>query len=489
METQTWRMQFCCRDDDLRLRGRSNVADARKQFARQVYKGINRLLTFQEVPGNYRVDAILYRTFGEVPYVERLEAVTANQLARWRQRIINSPTGVIVTNRAIMFDRAQIVAEFRYLRKTGEYWSYVKDERRFRSLYGQAIPYQCLTHLHLRKLSRQQGWIKLHRLFGRIEVPRGCYVELPPAFSYVWREMMEDENSGWLVVIFTEFTCKVASFILQDVYDNYRLWALSSDTIRCLRGLDLVGVLGNQENVDELHRLLDVIDSTNFNQLPESWRQRGERMHDYSPGRVGPGADWMYYDPWARRTVTEAVARQKAEEPRIPVPEGHPTGFDFDFPAAGWNVDNTAFVAAQGTVDEDEEGDEAPLGWEGDVEVDEVQPAVTTDGGNGNNTSTTTAAVTPTASGFSTVPSHPGFVPSAGQPAFAIAQPAQVPMVSQAIPFQGVGPGQVLNPGLFPYNPYAIEAVKQFLREVGVEEGSLGNSWAELRMYMRGRLE
>ena len=57
------------------------------------------------------------------------------------------------------------------------------------------------------------------------------------------------------------------------------------------------------------------------------------------------------------------------------------------------------------------------------------------------------------------------------------------------MPFQGVGLGQVLNPGLFPYNPYAIQAVKQFLREVGIDEANLGDSWAELRMYMRGRLE
>ena len=135
--------------------------------------------------------------------------------------------------------------------------------------------------------------MKLHRLWGRIEVPRGCYAELPPCFTYIWREMKEDDNSGWWVVAFTEMICKTAAYILQDVYDSYRLWALSAVTIRCCRELNLVPVLGNQKNVDEFLSLLDVIESTTFTDLPATWRQRGERAHDCSPGRSGAGADWL----------------------------------------------------------------------------------------------------------------------------------------------------------------------------------------------------
>ena len=48
---------------------------------------------------------------------------------------------------------------------------------------------------------------------------------------------------------------------------------------------------------------------------------------------------------------------------------------------------------------------------------------------------------------------------------------------------------QGLDPSLFPYNPYAVSVVRQFLREVGIGEENLTGSWVELRMYMRGRLQ
>lgn len=485
--SSTWRMQYAIRDGDLRRTGRSSIDDARENFARQAYKGLRRMLTTRMVSSDLQVDAIFYRTRGEVDYVDRLEGVTGQQLNRWRQKMVTSPNGVVVTNRAIFWDRAQIIAEFRYTRKQGDYWSYVKGERRYRSMYGQIIPYQCLTHLEMRQNTRLNGWIKLHRSFGRIEVPRGCYVETPPCVSYVWKELKQDENSGWWVPVFTEFICKTATFILQEVYDNYRLWALSADSIRCLRELDLSTVLGHQDNVDELHRLLDVIESTNFAELPSTWRQRGERAHDLSPGRVGPGADWVYYDPWRRQILTEVVARQKANEERPPIPDGHPTGFNFDFNAAGWNNENPAYVAAQNNADNGDDYDEDdPLGWEGDEEG--PPDNITGNDGAASNAATAGLGVTSTAGGFVTTPSHPGYIPNANQANFnpAVMMPMQPPPFMGT--YQGVGPNQMLNPGLFPHNPYAVEAVKQFLREIGVEESNLMGSWAELRMYMRGRL-
>lgn len=124
----------------------------------------------------------MYGTFEGVPYVEHLEEVTAIQLVGWTWRILDSSAGVTAANRVIVFHRAQIFAEFRYSRRTDEYWTYVKEQRRICSIYGKAARYRCLTHIHLLKRSRQQGLVKLHRLFGRIEGFRGCYAELPPVF-------------------------------------------------------------------------------------------------------------------------------------------------------------------------------------------------------------------------------------------------------------------------------------------------------------------
>lgn len=219
-ENQTWRTQFCCRNAALRLQERASLIGARNAFARQAYNGVNCLLRFHEIPNDYHVDAVVYYTFGEVHYIQRHEEVTASLLVRWRQCIPNLSAGVVIADQAIMFDRKQLIAEFRYSRKTGEYWSYIKDKRRFRSLYEQIVPYQWPTHLHKKKLSRERDLAKIDRLLRRKDVSRGCYVDLPPAFSYVCSEMAEDDNGGWWAVAFTEFICKTYSFILEDVSNH-----------------------------------------------------------------------------------------------------------------------------------------------------------------------------------------------------------------------------------------------------------------------------
>lgn len=56
------------------------------------------------------------------------------------------------------------------------------------------------------------------------------------------------------------------------------------------------------------------------------------------------------------------------------------------------------------------------------------------------------------------------------------------------MPFQGAGLGQVEKQGLFLYNLHNVQAVKQFLQQVGIEEANLNNFWAELRMFICGRL-
>lgn len=80
---------------------------------------------------------------------------------------------------------------------------------------------------------------------------------------------------GWLVVAYTEFAAKVASLVSFKFYDNYRLWALSPDMIRCIRELDLTAVLGCRGNADEIIQLLRVIERTNFAVLEDSWTARG----------------------------------------------------------------------------------------------------------------------------------------------------------------------------------------------------------------------
>lgn len=84
-------------------------------------------------------------------------------------------------------------------------------------------------------------------------------VELPPVFSYIGGAMIDYPLSGWWVVVLTEMVVKTATFILQEVYDQYWLWALSPHTARFSRELDLLPVVGSEVNIDEYLDLVRVI--------------------------------------------------------------------------------------------------------------------------------------------------------------------------------------------------------------------------------------
>lgn len=59
--------------------------------------------------------------------------------------------------------------------------------------------------------------------------------------------------------------------MLFELYDNYRLWTLSTDMNRDIRELDLERVLGSRMNADELQRLPGVIESVDFTDFNPNW--------------------------------------------------------------------------------------------------------------------------------------------------------------------------------------------------------------------------
>lgn len=121
-----------------------------------------------------------------------------------------------------------------------------------------------------------------------------------------------------------------------------------------------------------------MIEQTDVSQLQPTWRARGENK-DNSLGRVGTGADWVYYDPQDRRIIGEEDVKKISARESAPIPEGHPIGFNFDASPGGW-VD----TATAGAVEEDDErgcsgGDG---GWDNDeAAMDEVEPSRYTYGG------------------------------------------------------------------------------------------------------------
>lgn len=75
--------------------------------------------------------------------------------------------------------------------------------------------------------------------------------------------------------------------------------------------------LGSSANVCEELELLDVIEATNYDIMPDTWLGRQSRYIDYHSGRFGRGYDHIYYDQLRRQKIGETSARVRAEATRV----------------------------------------------------------------------------------------------------------------------------------------------------------------------------
>lgn len=424
-----WRNQFACRDADLYISARVPREVARARFARQAMDGFNRLRTFTRIPVSDS-SMFVYRTNGEQTYLERLNAIPAATIESWRGHDK-------VDNAAWCGSHPLLVAEFRYSDKKSNYWTdMVRHERRMRSKYDLAIPFQCMTPFSTRPGFRDNGFPRLTAFWRKIEVPRGCLAELPPVFTYKAEELM-DANSGWWVVAYTEFVLRVVAFLLFEAYDNIRAWAVSKDLIRLARGLNLEPSLGSMENVNEALRLLTAVEATRFDTLPERWRMRGT-YEAGSIGRAGAGADYVFFNVFLNRPVSENEAYRLRNRDRT-VPDGHPRGWDFTAVPDGWVGDDDVPnpLAESGITGN----------WTGDVPTDDMMAIPGVQAG-----------------------------PSSAR--------AAAPQVQRGIEGSGVaGDRQVRS------DKSDLAVVREFLTEVGLSDEIVnGSSWSELRGYLRGRL-
>lgn len=73
------------------------------------------------------------------------------------------------------------------------------------------------------------------------------------------------------------------------------------------------------ENVTEVNRVMLVVDETRFDTMPEHWRYCG----GYEAGRVdrvGPGADFLYYNIYTDRAITNREAYHLAHRTLDEIP-------------------------------------------------------------------------------------------------------------------------------------------------------------------------
>ena len=95
------------------------------------------------------------------------------------------------------------------------------------------------------------------------------------------------------VAAYTELVLRVIAAIIFDVYDPYRLLCFPPDVLRFARQLgdDMMTYLGLLRNVRKALELMDVIETSNFELVDFSWKDRSNRATDYHVGRKRPGWD------------------------------------------------------------------------------------------------------------------------------------------------------------------------------------------------------
>ena len=344
---------------------------AEQNYVREVYSHVWEIRGTDTYDVDQRVDTWGPRHDFETTYVERLISLPEGVLVRWGNRFI-------VAQSALLYARTLLPLEFRYLKKGGDrhFNEFVRSELRVRSRDGLLVPGQHREYLAFTPEARRQRYLEVTPQWRRLEVPRGLYAELSTVITYLTSALHGHPESGYWVVVYTEFVAQVAAFVLWDAYDNRRLWALSPDMIRFIRELDLSRVLGSAENFQELLRLVNRIEQKDWLTVPEtnSSRSRGarggpgrqsRRYHvDHSPGKTSAGGDYFHFDPRTNEEITAEEARERGKADSWVVPAGQPTGYRH-VPQAelGWSAEQVQQV----------DDDESESGSEEEGEVGEAE--------------------------------------------------------------------------------------------------------------------
>jgi len=330
LRSRVWRDVFATDDGDLNTRG--SHAAKRAEHVRHVRQGLASLQHTPLIEDRYDVDLWRYRTYGEIPYVANLCAISQDRLAAWRNRFV-------VDERALCWHRSILLSDFRYRRRAEtEYWdTQIRLERRALSVMGRFVPYHLRCMWNLREHARDRLGVKVPDNYAQLAMPHGFRFEMEPLFSYKSGALIQDRDSGLWVVAYTERVVRICSGLLYDVYDTYRLWWVPPTVIAFARqlGYAMATALGSESNVDEVLELLDVVEATRFDDLPDAWRDRvthnPNRRVDYHSGCRNPvsdiGADFCYYDPWQRVKVSREVAENRAAAVRV-TPDNIPSGWE-----------------------------------------------------------------------------------------------------------------------------------------------------------------
>ena len=332
VNTREWEMRCIVPAPQLNRRGIKGYVPnltlaKRERFTRLIYSRLRR--TFADtLPSclDDRLDTWYFRTAGEQSYATRLAGILALR-SEW--------AGSLSYNQEALALPCILRADFRYVtRRRGQepFVDCIRDERRNRSRTGYFVPYHMVEFEALTPPARNGRFIPLPECWDDYEVPQGWFVpELPAVLTYASSYILDNHESGVWVIVFTEWIARVGAALIWDAYDRFRVWWLPPLVREGLKNLDLTVAYGSRFNAEEVQTLVEVIEDTDWENVPLAQSAGMSSMGNHSPGRDHPTAgDFIYYDPWRRVTVSpeEAGLLAAVENHRVR-PEGHRVGFGY----------------------------------------------------------------------------------------------------------------------------------------------------------------
>lgn len=213
---------------------------------------------------------------------------------------------------AICFWKASLHTPFRY--ETHEVLNYWETAVSFkgRAVYtlGRFVTAHFRRGNNLTETARDCPLCRIPPFYKLLKTLQWFHFEMETLFSYQ-RALIEDVQSGLWVFAMTEHMLCVMASLLYKVYDDYRLWLVPPDIIQFTRklGMAMQSCLGSTRNDNEVHELMYFLVNTQLDILDASWRCRSDKHTEYHRGRVGGGADFVYYDSFLRRKTSAVVAR------------------------------------------------------------------------------------------------------------------------------------------------------------------------------------
>lgn len=148
-------------------------------MARLAYERVHRVRGNRLIPSYCVFDVSQYRTYGVVSYGDALAEFLEPGHGSLQPHVPRD---------TLLWSLSLFKVEFCYLSRSQIQYSFerrIRFERGTRSRRGYLVPYRHVEFEWLRNDVMSTLYVALPSWWDRVEVPRGCFAEIPPSLYYI----------------------------------------------------------------------------------------------------------------------------------------------------------------------------------------------------------------------------------------------------------------------------------------------------------------